>query len=88
MKFGFPLAIVDAALNAYKMERVITYEGLAATGLFPTGGIVAGDSLSDVLVKLYYLDAFDTLLQEHPDVDLQVCFDDIQLALRGPPPRW
>ena len=47
------LTIVDVALNAYNMARVVTYGGQASGDLFPTRGIVAGDSLGDVLVKLW-----------------------------------
>ena len=52
VKLGFPLAIVDVALAAYKMARKITFEGQIAEEAYPGCGIVAGDSLSDVLVKL------------------------------------
>ena len=44
------------------MARIITYDGLASDEPFPDRGIVAGDSLSDVLVKLYYIDAMDEIV--------------------------
>ena len=80
VKFGFPLPVVDAAIGAYRMARILTYEGQASEEHFPAQGIVAGDSLSDVLVKLYYLEAFDDFVALHPGIELDVYFDDIQLA--------
>ena len=79
----FPVALADVAINAYKMARLLTYEGQASDELFPAHGIVAGDSLSDALVKLYYLQVFDDFVAKNKDVELDVYFDDIQLTLRG-----
>ena len=36
VRHGFPLALVDVAINAYKMARIITYDGLASDELFRT----------------------------------------------------
>ena len=84
---GFPLALVSVAVNAYKMARVVTYDGRAADEVFPSKGIVAGDSLSDVLVKLYYLKELDDFAEANPEVELDVYFDDVQVAARGPKAR-
>ena len=51
-KHGYPLALAKVAVNAYRMERAETYQSHAAA-VYPSRGIVAGDSLSDALVKLY-----------------------------------
>jgi len=75
--------MVNVALNAYKMARIVTYEDQAAAEAYPDKGIVAGDSLSDILVKLYYLEPFCTFAAIHKDVDMHVFFDDIQVAARG-----
>ena len=83
-KHNFPQALVSVAVNAYKMARTVTYDGQAADDLFPVKGIIAGDSLSDCLVKLYYLDVFDEFTLNNPDAELEVYFDDIQIAARGP----
>ena len=83
-RHGSPQTLVNVALNAYRMARIVTYEDQAAMEAFPDRGIVAGDSLSDVLVKLYYLEPFCTFAAIHGNVDLHVFFDDIQLAARGP----
>ena len=32
---NFPRAVIDLALNAYRMERVVTYEGRPSNTLFP-----------------------------------------------------
>jgi len=82
-KHHFPSALVEVALNAYKMERTVTYQGIAAEGVFPSQGIVAGDSLSDVLVKLYYWEPLSKFAAVHDKIELEVYFDDIQLAARG-----
>jgi len=82
-KYNFPMQLVEMAISAYCMGRVITYDGLATGELFPTRGIVAGDSLSDILIKLYYLEAFDQLTDEFKQIDLQVYFDDMQLTMEG-----
>jgi len=84
-RHGFPLALIDVAINAYKMARIITYDGLAADELFPDCGIVAGDSLSDALVKVYYLDVFDEVTTECTDAAIQVYFDDLQATCIGTP---
>ena len=84
LKWGFPPALVSVAINAYKMARVVTYDGCASEEVFPTQGIVAGDSLSDVLVKIYYIEALDKVAKANAEVDLEVYFDDIQVAARGP----
>ena len=49
VRHGFPLALVDVAINAYKMARILTYDGLAAEELFPDRGIVAGIRLATSL---------------------------------------
>jgi len=79
---GFPLSIIDVAINAYKMKRIVTYEDLPGPGVYPTQGIIAGDSLSDILIKLYYVSALDELVQDL-GADLEVYFDDLQLIMRG-----
>jgi len=81
----FPLAIVDCAINAYKMARVITYDGLAGDDLYPNCGTIAGDSLSDCLIKLYYLDVFDQTAEICTVADIRVYFDDLQATCRGSP---
>ena len=63
---GFNTTILEVAISAYQMGRVLTYEGQAVNPLYAANGIIAGDSLSDALVKLYYLDVFDRLAGEHP----------------------
>jgi len=83
-KYEFPLPLLMVALNAYKMSRVVTFEGQASDGVYPTKGIIAGDSVSDALVKLYYIQAFDTFVEDHPDIDFNVYYDDLQVAARGP----
>jgi len=80
---GFSTAIVDVAVNAYRMARVVTYEGLPASELFPLRGIVAGDSLSDILVKIYYLQVLDEVVDRNRAAHLDVYFDDLQLVVRG-----
>jgi len=82
-RYGFQMQIVEMAISAYCMGRIITYDGLASGELFPTRGIVAGDSLSDILIELYYLEVFDQQAAEFGDVDLQVCFDDTQLSMEA-----
>jgi len=82
-KYNFPMQIIEMAISAYCMGRVITYDGLASGELYPTRGIVAGDSLSDILIKLYYTEAFDQHAAEYGDVDLQVYFDDMQLSMEA-----
>lgn len=42
-----------------KMGRTITYNKHAAPTLYASHGIVAGDSVSDSIVKMYYIRAFD-----------------------------
>jgi len=44
---------------------------------------VAGDSLSDTLVKLYYFEPLRDFAACHCTTELDVYFDDIQLAVRG-----
>ena len=80
---GFPAALIDVALNACRMARTLTYEGLPADDLFPLRGIVAGDSLSDVLVKLYYIEALDSVVPRNKAAQLDVYFDDLQVVVRG-----
>ena len=41
------------------------------------------DSLSDVIVKLYYMEPLRIFQAMHPEVDLQVFFDDMQMTARG-----
>jgi len=84
VKHGFPLTLVDITINAYRMARVVTYEGRPAADVYPSRGIVAGDSLSDVLVKLYYLETLDEFAVANPSVGLEVYFDDLQISARGP----
>jgi len=82
-KYEFPLPMLMVALNAYKMSRVVTFEGQASAGVYPTKGIIAGDSMSDALVKLFYIQAFDTFVEDHPNIDFNVYYDDLQIAARG-----
>ena len=82
-KHGYPLALAKVAVNAYKMERSVTYQTHAAEGVYPSRGIVAGDSLSDTLVKLYYFEPLCGFAARHRSTELDVYFDDIQLAVRG-----
>ena len=65
------------------MARIVTCDGEAADQVYPGRGIVAGDSLSDVLIKLYYVRAVDDFAAMHPGIGFQVYFDDIQLDARG-----
>jgi len=46
---------------------------------------VAGDSLSDVLVTLYYPSTFDDIINECTVADIQVYFDDLQATCVGTP---
>ena len=85
IKHHFPLAIVDCAINAYRMARVITYDGLAGDDLYPERGIIAGDSLSDCLIKLYYLDTLDETVNVCTVADIRIYFDDMQATCRGSP---
>ena len=73
------IRLVNVAINAYKMARVVTYDGQAADDVYPSKGIVAGDSLIDMVINLFYLEAFDQFTKDHPDVGLEVFFDDIQV---------
>ena len=74
---GFPAALIDTALSTHRVARILTYDGQAAPELFPSNGIVAGGSLSDVLIKLYYVQDFDRFVKRHPQAELDVYFDDI-----------
>jgi len=85
VRHNFPLALIDVAINAYRMARVVTYDGLAAEELYPDRGIVAGDSLSDVLVKLYYIDALDDICAKCTVSAIHVYFDDLQVTCIGEP---
>jgi len=83
-KYDFDPTILNVALNAYRMGRVLTYNGQAVNPMYASHGIIAGDSLSDSLVKLYYIDIFKRLEQEHPLVTFDVYIDDIQISATGP----
>ena len=69
--------ILPVALEAYRMGRTVTYNGQAAPSLYASHGIIAGDSLSDALVKLYYLDSLDNFQDRHPLAKIDVFVDDI-----------
>ena len=36
-KSGLPTAIIDVAVNAYRMARNVTYEGVPSADLYPSG---------------------------------------------------
>ena len=84
-KYDFPRALVSLVARAYQMARVVTYDSQASGKLYPSRGIVAGDSMSDALVKLYYIHEFDRFVQDYPGIDLAVYYDDIQLSTRARP---
>ena len=82
-RHGFGQTLVDVAANAYAMARTVTYGGQAGDAVYATRGIIAGDSLSDALVKVYYLDLLDTFTENNPLIDAGVFVGDFLVTAEG-----
>ncbi len=86
MALNFPLPIARACLAMYAGPRMLLLQGQAARELHPTRGIIAGCAIATTLVKVYYMRAFDKLVEQLPEgVDLEVYIDDVVLSADGDP---
>ncbi len=81
---GFPMPVLRAALAAYAMPRMITLQGRVSRQMVPTRGVIAGCSIAMALTKVFYLRAFDKLVNKVPkDVHLDAFVDDLTLSATG-----
>ena len=82
---GFPIAILNLCLAAYKAARYITCGIWASKALYPSKGIIAGCFAATTLVKVYVLEPFDRLQRAMPQVESDYFIDDFTFSMRGPP---
>ena len=86
---GFPLAVLRAAIRAYRLPRHLVHQGALSTAIASSRGIVAGCSAATPLVKAYYIlpiiGLHQSLRAQLLDVKLQVYLDDFSISTLGSP---
>jgi hypothetical protein len=83
---GFPMPLARLAVRLYRSERRLCLgRDIATEGVRPDRGIAPGCHLATTLVKVYCLLPFDGVARRHPEVDLDIYIDDLQISARGEP---
>ena len=85
---GFPGDILAVCLGMYSGPRRIVTQGLCSTWFSADGQtIVAGCGMATTLLKVYTLTLFDAICKWHPQVDIHVYVDDVDLFTVSPSMR-
>ena len=80
---GMPRCVADLAFSVFRSKRYISAAAGVADPVQPRCGIVAGSRWADPVLKAFYLDLFDSLHRDFPEVHLEVYIDDIAFVTFG-----